>query len=102
MSRNPPFCYFASLTPVINRPVSSRDLHVFMILFISSFETITVVIPDPKTFFLIPASVANAAAVNPNGISKKVLTNSFSTLFIKVKTKIIWNNYNLTDRQLVA
>ena len=34
---------------------------------ISSFD-ISVVVPDPKIFLFIPASAADAAAVNPNGI----------------------------------
>ena len=49
--------------------------------FISSFEIINVVVPDPKIFFWIAASVAYAADVNPNGI-KTVLANGLSTFFI--------------------
>ena len=46
---NPPFCYFASflivsLMPFINKPDSSRDLTIFMILFISSLRVINVVV----------------------------------------------------------
>ena len=37
-----------------------------MILFISSFDIINAVFPDPKIFLCIPASAADAAAVNPN------------------------------------
>ena len=59
-----------------------------MISFISSFEIVNVVyfakserrIPDPKFFLWIAASVAAAAAVNPNGI-KTLLANGFSTFF---------------------
>ena len=41
ISKNPPFCYFASflivsLTPFTNNPDSSRDLTVFIILLIYS------------------------------------------------------------------
>ena len=37
--------------------------------FISSFDIISVVVPDPKMILLcIPASTADAAAVNPKGI----------------------------------
>ena len=36
--------------------------------FISSFEIIKVVVPDPNIFFCIPAPAADAAAVNPKGI----------------------------------
>ena len=55
-----------------------------MISSISSFESINVVIPDPKTFFWIAASVAVAAAVNPNGI-KTLLANDLSTSSVKGK-----------------
>ena len=42
---------------------------------ISSFDIISVVVPDPKIFFLcIPESAADAAAVNLNGI-KALLAN---------------------------
>lgn len=32
----------------------------------SSFDIANVVVPEPKTFFVIPASVAEAAAFNPS------------------------------------
>ena len=35
--------------------------------FISSFEIINVVVPEPCIFFGIPASIAKATAVIPNG-----------------------------------
>ena len=38
-----------------------------MMPFISSFEMIKVVVPEPCIFFWIPASIAEAAAVIPNG-----------------------------------
>ena len=86
ISRNPPFFSFTSclivfLTSFINKPVSSRDLIIFMISSISSFEIISAVIPDP-------ASVADAVAGNPNGI-KTLLTNGYSTFFIKGKQVFI-------------
>ena len=66
---------------------------------ISSFDIISVVVfgakgggrrtreeewwrPDPKIFLCIPASAADAAAVNPKGI-KTLLANGLITLFIK-------------------
>ena len=55
-----------------------------MISFISSFEIINVVTPDPNIFLWIAASVADADVVNPNGI-KTLLANSLSTLPIKGK-----------------
>ena len=78
--RNPPFCSFASflivsLTPSNNHTESSRDLAIFKMSFISSFEIIKIVLwPDPNIFLSIPASAADAAAVNPNGI-KTLLAN---------------------------
>ena len=49
--------------------------------FISSFEFIKVVVPDPNIFLCIPGSAADAAAVNPKGI-KTLLTNGLITFFI--------------------
>ena len=76
--RNPGFCYFASflivsVTLFINKPDSSSDLTIF-IIFIFSFEIISVVTPDPNVFLWIAASVVDAAAVNPNSI-KALLAN---------------------------
>ena len=51
-------------------------------IFISSFEIFSVVIPDPNIFAWIAVSVADAAPVNPNGI-KTILANGLSTFFIK-------------------
>ena len=53
--RNQHFCSFASylnvlITPFIDKPDSSRVLTILMISFISSFETINVVVPDPNIF----------------------------------------------------
>ena len=48
---------------------------------ISSFDIISVVVPDPQIYLQIPASAADAAAVNPNGI-KTLLANGLITFFI--------------------
>ena len=66
------------------------DLAILMILFISSFEIINVVIPDPNFFSWIASLVANAAAVYSNVIktllavsstfSKPVFTNGCKIL----------------------
>ena len=85
--RNPPFCSFASflialLTPFINKPDYSSDLTIFAISSISLFEIINVVLPDPNIFLSLAASVAESAAVNPNGI-KTLLANGLSTFPIK-------------------
>ena len=53
-----------------------------MISFISSLEIINVVLPDPNIFLWIAASVADVAAVNPNGI-KTLLANGLSIFPIK-------------------
>ena len=60
--------------------------------FISSFDIISIVLlceaysegclPDPKIFLCIPASAADAAAVNPKGI-KTVLANGLITFDLK-------------------
>ena len=51
-----------------------------MISFISSFAIIDVVIPDSNIFLLIVAPVADATAVNPNGI-KTLLAFKFNLNF---------------------
>ena len=53
--RNLPFCYFdsflfVSVTPFINKPDSSRDVTIFVISFVSSFEIINAVVLDPNIF----------------------------------------------------
>ena len=53
-----------------------------MISFICSLEIINVVVPDPNIFPCLAASVADAAAVNPNFI-KTFLANGLSTYPIK-------------------
>ena len=84
--RNSPFCSFASilvflLKSFINKPDSSKDLNISMLLFISSLEIINAVLRDPKIFLWIAASVADAAAVYPNGI-KTLLANGLTTFTI--------------------
>ena len=79
-----PLLWIISLTPFITKPDSSRELTIFIILFIFSLEIINVVVPDPNIFSWIAASIAYAAAVNPNGI-KTLLTNGFTRMFIKGK-----------------
>ena len=51
--------------------------------FISSFDIISIVLllPDPKIFLCIPASAADAAAVDLQGI-KMLLANGLMTFFI--------------------
>ena len=53
--------------------------------FISSFDIISAVVllADPKIFLRIPASAANAAAVNPKGI-KTFLANGLITFLLAI------------------
>ena len=79
MARNQPFNSFASLlivslTTLVNKPDSSRDLFIL--------EIINVAVPDPDVFLWIAAFIADAAAVNPSGI-KRLLGNDLSTFLIK-------------------
>ena len=55
---------------------------IFIISFISSFEVINIVLPDPNIQLWIAASVAVAAVVSPNGI-KTLLANRLGTFFMK-------------------
>ena len=64
----------------ISKPDYFRDLTIFMISSIYSFEIINAVITGPKIFFWIAAPVSDTAAVNPNGI-KTLLANGVSTFF---------------------
>ena len=48
----------------------------------SLFDIISVVFPDPNIFLCIPASAADAAAVNPKGINT-LLANDLITFDIK-------------------
>ena len=47
---------------------------------ISSFDVISVVVPEPKIFLCIPASAADDFTVNPNEI-KTLLANVLITFF---------------------
>ena len=46
-----------------------------------SLEIIKVVLPDPNIFLCIPASAADAAALNPKGINT-LFANGLITFFI--------------------
>ena len=71
------FCFIFTFNKILE---SSRVCTIFIISFISSFEIIKVVFPDPNIFLCIPASAADAAAVNPKGI-KTLLANVLITFF---------------------
>ena len=55
------------MTPFSKILESPRARTIFIMSFISSFEIIKVVVPEPYIFFWIPALIAEAAAVIPNG-----------------------------------
>ena len=57
------------MTPFNNNPESSRDFTILIRSFMYLFDIISVVFPDPNIFLCIPASAADAAAVNPKGIN---------------------------------
>ena len=84
--KNPPFCSFVlflnvSVTLFNKTLESSSACTIFITSFISSLEIIKVVLPDPNIFLCIPASTADAAAVNPEGINT-LLANGLITFFI--------------------
>ena len=65
-----------------NKSDSLSKLIIIIRSFIFSSKIINVVIPDPNIFLWIAASVADAAAVNPNG-NKTLVSNGLSTFTIK-------------------
>ena len=65
-----------------NKSDSLSNLIIIIRSFIFSSKIINVVIPDSNIFLWIAASVADAAAVNPNG-NKALLANGLSTFPIK-------------------
>ena len=71
------------MTPSNNNPESSRDFFILIRSSISLFDIISVVVsPDPNIFLFILASAADAAAINPEGITT-LLANDVITFFIK-------------------
>ena len=63
------------MTSFNNNPEFSINFTVLIRSSISLFDIISVVVfPDPNIFLCIPASVADAAAINPKGI-KTLLAN---------------------------
>ena len=63
----PPMYLFYSNT-FFNKPESSKDVTVFIISFISLFDLINFVAPEPKFLFWITASAIDVTAVNHYGI----------------------------------
>ena len=94
MPRNLHFCSFASflivsLTPFVNKPDYFRDLTIFIISSITSFELIKVVIQDHQIFYVFQSFLCTppTAAVNLNGI-KTLLGNSLS-IFLKINHALV-------------
>ena len=70
-------------------PESSRALAIFIVSFISLFETISVVVPESSIFFWIPKSIAHGATTNPNGI--KVSFANGNDTFINGPSIVLYN-----------
>ena len=73
--RNPLFCSFTpfwtlSVTSFNNNAESLRDFTILIMSSISLFDNISVVVlwSGSKNLLCIPASAADAAAVNPKGL----------------------------------
>ena len=86
ISRNLTVYSFFSLsvvlvTPFINKLKPLEDRTILIILFIPWFEIISMVVLKPKIFWLIPASVADADAVNLY-VTCAVVANGISAFFI--------------------
>ena len=69
--KNPPFSSFDSflialVTPFNKTLESSRYWTIFIMSFVSPFEIIKAVVPEPCILFWIPTSTAEAAALIPN------------------------------------
>ena len=79
--------WIVSLTPFNNKLESSIDLNILIIIL--SFDIISVVVLESKFFLSIPASAAEVAAVNPNGI-KILLANVLIKFFIN--NNPVYNN----------
>ena len=69
------------MTPFNNNRESLRDFTILLRSFMSLFDIISVVYPDPNIFLCIPASAADAAGVSPKGIYT-LLANGVITFFI--------------------
>ena len=65
----------------LDKPESLRDLTIFIMSSISSFNITSVVGPESKIFLFIPASAAEAASADPNGI-KTLLANGLIILIL--------------------
>ena len=81
--KNPPLCSLVSfsivlLTPFNKIPEFSNASIIFIISFISSSSIINL-IPEPCIFFCILQSVADIAAVKPNGANNTFLANGIAT-----------------------
>ena len=71
-----------------------------MISSISSFKISNVVMSDPKSLFWINTSVADAAAVNPNG-TKTLLANGVSTFFINGQVTFLNGARKVSNSEII-
>ena len=71
--------WIVSLIPFNNKRESIRDLTIFILSSISSFDIVSVVVIKPIAVVVLRPAVY-AAAVNPNGI-KTLLANGWTTIF---------------------
>ena len=83
MLKNLSFCYFSSFLIALLTGFSI-DVIIFMIYSICMFEVINAAILESRKFLWILASVAEAAAVYPNGIRTN-LASGLSKVFINNK-----------------
>ena len=67
--------------------------------FISSFEIIKVVVPEPCNLFWTPASITEAAAINPNG-AKTFFAKGIAT-FINGPTNLFNNDPKNPPHQII-
>ena len=72
-----------SQTHFNNEPECSGDLTILIMPSIPSLDIISVAVPEPKICLHIPTSVADAVAVNLNGI-KTLLANGLITFLLMV------------------
>ena len=81
---------FQLVTPFSKILESSRAWIIFIMSFISSFEIIKVVVPEPSIFFWISAPIAEAAPVIPN--KAKTTSAKGITAFINGPANILNND----------
>ena len=100
------FVYFTLIVwvmPFINKSESLRNLAIFLMSLIFLFDIIHVTVlepgaPDPNFFLWIPASTADAAAVNPIG-TNTLLANNVCAFFINDRPTFVNGTMSLPMNQ---